>query len=84
MNPPPARKGQNKRLKLFYATAAVDPKYSTVPVPTFILFVNDKRLVSESYRQYLSNRLREAFPSPGLPLVFSFRSRPRAERSCRK
>jgi GTP-binding protein len=83
-NPPPARKGQNKRLKLFYATTAVDPKYSNVPVPTYILFVNDKRLVSESYRQYLSNRLREAFPSPGLPLVFSFRSRPRAERSGRK
>jgi len=81
MNPPPARKGPNKRLKLFYATTAVEPNFSTVPVPTYILFVNDKRLVSESYRQYLSNRLREKFPAPGIPLVFSFRSRPRAERT---
>jgi len=80
MNPPPARKGQKRRLKIFYATTAVDPRFSTVPVPTYIFFVNDKRLVSESYQQYLANRLREAFPAPGIPLVFSFRSRPRTER----
>ena len=80
MNPPPVRKGQKRRLKIFYATTAVDPRFSTVPVPTYIFFVNDKRLVSESYQQYLANRLRDAFPAPGIPLVFSFRSRPRTER----
>ena len=81
VNPPAAHKRHNRRLKLYYATAAVDPGYSTIPVPTFVLFVNDKRLAHESYVQYLQNRLRENFPSPGVPVVFSIRSRTRLDRT---
>lgn len=72
--PPQARKGQ-KRLKLLYATTAVNDRYTAIPVPTYILFVNDKRLMQENYEQYLSNRLREAHPTPGIPITFSVRSR---------
>ncbi len=78
-NPPPTHKRHGRRLKLFYATAAVDPRFPTVPVPTYVLFVNDKRLVTDAYRQFLANRLRDAFPAPGIPVVFSFRSRTRGE-----
>ena len=72
--PPQAKKG-NKRLKLLYATTAINDRYTAVPVPTYILFVNDKRLLAENYEQYLVNRLREDHPSPGIPITFSARSR---------
>jgi len=62
---------QNKRFKLFYATqASIDP-------PTFILFVNDPKLVHFSYRRYLERSLRAAadFEGTAIKLVF----RPRSE-----
>jgi len=72
--PPQAKRGQ-KRLKLLYATTAINDKYTAIPVPTYILFVNDKRLLQENYEQYLTNRLRESHPTPGIPIIFSARSR---------
>ncbi|MGB2403158.1 MAG: ribosome biogenesis GTPase Der [Akkermansiaceae bacterium] len=72
--PPQAKKG-NRRLKLLYATAATNDRYTAIPVPTYILFVNDKRLMQENYQQYLTNRLREDHPAPGIPITFSIRSR---------
>jgi len=74
-NPPPTSRKYGKRVKLYYATTAVNDRYLRIPVPTYILFVNDKRLMSESYEQYLSNRLREEHPNPGVPIRFSIRSR---------
>ncbi len=72
--PPQSKKG-NRRLKLLYATAATNDRYTAIPVPTYILFVNDKRLMQENYQQYLTNRLREDHPAPGIPITFSIRSR---------
>ncbi|NWK57109.1 ribosome biogenesis GTPase Der [Verrucomicrobiaceae bacterium N1E253] len=72
--PPQAKRG-SKRLKLLYATTAVNDRYTAIPVPTYILFVNDKRLLQENYEQYLNNRLRESHPTPGIPIIFSTRSR---------
>ena len=74
-NPPPASKRHRKRLKILYATAAVNERYATIPVPRYILFVNDKRLLADSYRSYLENTLRRENPSLGLPINFSVRSR---------
>lgn len=74
-NPPPAHKRHRKRLKILYATSAVNERYAAIPVPRYILFVNDKRLLSESYGSYLENNLRKAQPSMGLPINFSVRSR---------
>lgn len=68
-----------KRLKLFYATVAINEKYTVVPVPTIVLFVNDKALMQDSYQAYLTNQFREAHPAPGIPVIFSPRSRPRRE-----
>ena len=50
---PPSDKG--KRLKIFYGTQV------SVKPPTFVLFVNDKKLMHFSYERYIENRIREAF-----------------------
>lgn len=77
--PPPLDRKLGRRLKLYYATAAINEKYQFIPVPTFVLFVNDKRLMANSYEAYLTNRMRESHPAPGVPIVFSVRSRTRRE-----
>lgn len=77
-NPPPSD-NKAKRMKLFYATTALNEKYSVIPVPTLVLFVNDKHLMKDSYEAYLTNQIREAHPAPGIPVIFSIRSRPRRE-----
>jgi GTP-binding protein len=60
---------QNKRFKLLYATqAGIDP-------PTFIMFVNDPKLVHFSYRRYLERRLREAADFEGTAIKLVFRAR---------
>ncbi|MFC7335727.1 ribosome biogenesis GTPase Der [Haloferula chungangensis] len=78
-NPPPTVGRGTKRLKLYYATTAINERYPIIPVPTFVLFVNDKQLMNPSYQQYLSNQLREAHPAPAIPVIFSIRSRRRRE-----
>lgn len=77
MNPPGTASGSTRRLKIYYVTTAVDPKYNTIPVPRYVLFVNDKNLLTDSYSQYLRNKIREAYPAPGIPVIFSARSRVR-------
>lgn len=77
MNPPASAKGSGRKLKIYYTTTAVDPKYSTIPVPSYVLFVNDKNLLTDSYSQYLRNKIREGYPAPGIPVIFSARSRVR-------
>ena len=64
---PPSDKG--KRMKLFYATQV------SVKPPTFVLFVNEKRLAHFSYIRYLENKIREAFGFSGTSLRFIIRER---------
>lgn len=67
MQQPPSDKG--RRLKLYYITqVAVKP-------PTFVIFVNDKRLMHFSYTRYLENKIREAFGFRGTSLKFFIRER---------
>lgn len=80
-NPPPIDNKLRKRLKLYYATVATDRTSPSIPVPTYILFVNDKHLLSTSYSQYLSHQLRETHPAPGIPTIFSPRTRERRDLS---
>ena len=79
VNPPPLDRKLKRRLKLYYATTAVAEKYTLIPVPTLVLFVNDKRLMTDSYQAFLANQYRKAHPAPGIPAVFSVRSRTRRE-----
>ena len=81
--PPPQNKSLKKRLKVLYATPAVNDRYIAIPVPEIILFVNDKRLLSDNYSQYLENQIRERYPYPGIPLNLNARSRRKPDRTGR-
>src|SRR5436190_10921271 len=72
-NPPPMISG--RRLKLFYAAQAGGKKDREVQPPEFVLFVNEPRLLSETYRRYLETRIRKAQAYPGLPLLLTCRPR---------
>ena len=69
----PTSKGK-RQLKFLYATQVEGSP------PTFVFFVNDKRLVHFTYERYLENQLRERWGFIGAPLRFIFRNR-RAEKS---
>lgn len=62
---PPSASG--RRAKIKYATQP-----STQP-PTFVIFVNDAKLVHFSYRRYLENCIRRAFGLDGTPVKLVFR-----------
>ncbi len=64
---PPSDKG--RRLKLFYITQ------TGIKPPTFVLFVNDQKLMHFSYLRYLENRIRDTFGFKGTPLKFIIRER---------
>ena len=57
---PPSDKG--KRLRIYYGT-----QVSTKP-PTFVVFVNDKKLFHFSYERYLVNQIRKEFGLEGTPI----------------
>ncbi len=59
----------SKRLKLLYATqASIEP-------PTFVLFVNDPKIVHFSYRRYLERTIRDAYDFEGTPIKLVFKAR---------
>jgi GTP-binding protein len=67
MQQPPSDKG--KSLRIYYGTQA------GVCPPTFVLFVNDKKLMHFSYQRYIENRIRDAFGFRGTPIRFVIRER---------
>ena len=67
MQQPPSDKG--RRLKIFYMTEV------SVKPPTFVVFVNEKKLMHFSYLRYLENKIREAFGFRGTSLRFIVRER---------
>jgi GTP-binding protein len=63
----PSSRGQRARLK--YATqAGVHP-------PTFVLFVNDRKLIGKDHLRYIENRIRDAFPFPEVPVRIVLRDK---------
>ena len=77
-NPPPMVKG--RRLKLFYAAQAAGATDQNLQPAEFVLFVNDTRLLSQSYARYLEARIRDAQPYDGLPIILTLRPRTEARR----
>lgn len=60
VHPAPSRAG--RQMKIYYGTQVrSDP-------PTFMIFVNDPRLMHFSYMRYLENRIREAYGFIGTPI----------------
>ncbi|PUZ45607.1 hypothetical protein GQ55_8G238300 [Panicum hallii var. hallii] len=71
--PPPRTRG-GKRGRVYYTTqAAVGP-------PTFVLFVNDAKLFSDTYRRYMEKKLRSDAGFPGTPIRLLWRSRRRPDK----
>ena len=50
------------------------PQAEVAP-PTFVLFVNDKRLIGKDYLRYLENRIREELPFSEVPIRFVLRDK---------
>ncbi len=67
VNEPPNYNG--KKLKIYYATQAMSNP------PTFVLFVNDEKIMHFSYKRYLENALRKAFGFSGTPIRIRIRNR---------
>jgi GTP-binding protein len=63
---PPLRAGRT--LKLYYGSQT-----GTGP-PTFVFFVNDKKLVHFTFERYLDNRIREKWKLTGTPIKMIFRA----------
>lgn len=66
-HPPPTIKG--KKLKAYYITQV------KVQPPTFLVFVNEPKLVHFSYRRFLENQIREEFGFEGTPIRLVTRKR---------
>lgn len=74
----PAPRHGVKRIRVYYATQA-----STAP-PTFVFFCNNPELVTDNYRRFLENRLRDILPLSEVPMRLLFRprsARPAADRA---
>ena len=76
-NPPPMI--GTRRLKLFYAAQATGENTATPAAVKFVLFVNQPKLLSDTYTRYLERRVRAVSPFPGLPVLFSCRARSESE-----
>ena len=65
----PSPKRGVKRVKVYFATQV------GVAPPTIVFFCNDPGLVSENYRRFMENRLRELLPFHEVPMRLLFRPR---------
>jgi len=81
-HPPPSKSG--KRFKLLYATQVVPENPRPFQPPEFLLFVNDEELITDAYREYLFNRMRERWPFEGLPILLRLKGRETREVQDRK
>lgn len=63
------RRKKSKKPKMFYSTQVKKRP------PTFVIFVNDKKLFPESYKRFLCNFLRDKLKFKEIPLKIFFRNR---------
>ncbi|MFH1067203.1 MAG: ribosome biogenesis GTPase Der, partial [bacterium] len=70
---PPRQKG--KVFKLYYATQV--PEESATP--TLTAFVNDPKLLPDTYRRYLEQQIRREYPCQGCPIRWIFKARREAK-----
>jgi GTP-binding protein len=72
-SPPPTIRA--RRLKLFYAAQSKGKEDRPLQPPEFVLFVNDPRLLNQTYARYLEGFIRHAHPFTGLPIILELRPR---------
>lgn len=63
---PSSKKGV---LKIYYGVQT-----KTAPIE-FIFFINNKKLLTENYKNYITNRLRETFGFTGIPIRIKFKNK---------
>ena len=68
-NHPPTSIHKGAHLRIFYATQA------QVAPPVFLFFSNAPEEIHFGYKRYLENRIREAHPYMGTPIILVFRNR---------
>jgi GTP-binding protein len=71
---PPAMRG-GKRFKVLFVTQPEHDRPWPIPIPEFVLFVNDEKLLDDGYRRFLESHIREKAPYTGCPILFHFRPR---------
>jgi GTPase len=69
---------KNRRLKVLYGTQV------SVAPPTFVIFVNDPKLLTQAYQRYLEKKLREAIDFEGTPILLLPRERTSTPRKPRR
>jgi len=67
INPPVSVHG--KMLRVYYTT-----QVKTKP-PTFVIFINNLNLLKDSYKRYLTKKMRETFGFFGTPIRINFREK---------
>ena len=70
----------NRRFKVYYATHQLD-ETQPHPTPTFLCFINDRRLLVPAYQRYLELQMRAKFDLEGCPLRWVWREKPREEKA---
>ena len=65
-HPLPIQKKLGRRVRIKYMTQT-----KTRP-PTFKLFTNDPAGITDAYKRFLTNALRDDFDMPGVPMRFQF------------
>jgi predicted GTPase len=68
-HPPPSQGG--KRLKILYGTQADRASRSPISIPEIVLFVNDEKLLVESYRRFLERGFARKLPTLGSRFCFT-------------
>ena len=69
----PRMRKHKKVPKFFYMTQV------EVHPPTFIVFMNDKKIIDREYVRYMENQLRKKFDFPEVPLRIFFKNRQRVD-----
>lgn len=64
----PSPKRGTRQIKIYYGTQV------SVAPPTIMFSCNHAELLTENYRRYMENRLRELLPFPEVPMRLMFRS----------
>jgi GTP-binding protein len=80
--PPPSRGG--RRFKLLYATQVAPEVCPPFHAPEILLFVNDEKLMTDSYHKYLLHAIRSQWPFSGLPIRLRLQGRLSREEQDRK
>ncbi|MGB8352250.1 MAG: ribosome biogenesis GTPase Der [Chthoniobacteraceae bacterium] len=72
-HPPPL--SGSRRLKILFATQPENTSREIIPLPEFVLFVNDDKCLDATYKRFIEARLREKSPFTGVPIQFRLRGR---------